>query len=87
MERRKHDPRDSLPCPGIYATRIGYRTGDVVTYNHQAVYVSAVVDFRQPLAPSQVLGRCYILHGTHWPHNHFVIVPVAEIDQPRFYAA
>lgn len=83
----KFDPRTSLPAPSVYAVRIGYHVGDLVTCRGQAMLVSALVDFSVALYPGEVMGRCYILCRNDWASGVYIIVPVDEIDHPRFYAA
>ncbi len=87
MERRKHNPLAELPAPSGYAVRIGYVVGDLVTYRSQALLVSALVEFHTALYPGDVIGRCYILRRNDWPSGQYLIVPVDEIDHPKFYAA
>ncbi len=87
MEGRKHDPLKDLPRPTAYAIKIGYVTGDIVTCRGQAMLVSALVEFHSPLYPGDTVGRCYILRRNDWACGHYIIVPVDEIDHPKFCAA
>lgn len=87
MERRKHDPQKELPLPSSYAVSVGYATGDLVVYRGQAMLVSATVEFHSELYPTGIVGRCYILRRNNWLDGVHIIVPVDEIDYPKFYAA
>lgn len=87
MERGKHDPLKDLPAPSKYAVRVGYAVGDLVIRNGQAMMVSALVEFHVELYPTGIIGRCYILRRNDWSGGVYIIVPVDEIDHPKFYAA
>jgi len=87
VEARKHNPLTELPRPSVYAVKVGYRVGDLVTYRSKAMLVSALVDFSVALYPGEVMGRCYVLRRNDWTSGVYIIVPVEEIDHPKFCVA
>ncbi len=74
-----YDPRVSLPKPNVYATPIGFTTGDVVVHNRQGHIVAGIIDFHSVLY--------YVLRRHDWPRHLYIILPAKDLDQPQTFAA
>ncbi len=83
----KHDPRVRLPKPSVYATPMGFATGDVLVHNGQGHIVAGIIDFHSPLYPDGVLGKHYVLRRHDWPKNIYIILPAKDLEQPQTFAA
>jgi hypothetical protein len=84
---RKYDPRESLPKPSVYATRMILHTGDLVCFQGQGHLIVAVIDFHTPLTPDGAVGRHYVLRRHDWRPQVYIIIHADELAQPQTFAA